>query len=80
MSIRVGEDNKRAKILAQKLSEIRGIVIDLNTVQANIIFFTLSSNIKNQDKITDYFKTQNIKLGGYNSNKVFRIITHYYIK
>lgn len=54
--------------------------IDLKSVEANIIFFSLNSSVKNQDKLSEYLESNKIKFGSLKSDGTFRIITHYYIK
>jgi len=41
----LGEDNRRARTLADGLAEISGIVLDPKTVETNIVFFSLAQDL-----------------------------------
>jgi len=76
----LAEDHAHAQTLAQGLSEIPGVEIDLASVQTNLIFFGLSSElaIEPAEFITKLAEEHNIKIGG-RGGRDFRIVTHYWI-
>ena len=72
---RLEEDQKNAQELAQQLSEIDNIKIDISKVKTNIIFFHLiSNNISDEQFLADLIKN-NIKID-YKGNRKFRLVTH----
>jgi len=74
---RLKEDHDNARILGEGLADIKGIQIDLNTVQTNIVRF----NIEETGIITEDFcnklEKYGIKAGG--SGTSVRMVTHLYI-
>ncbi len=75
MISRLEEDQKNAQELAQQLSAIDNIKIDISKVKTNIIFFHLiSNNISDEQFLADLIKN-NIKID-YKGNRKFRLVTH----
>lgn len=68
---RLAEDHEKAKLLAQGLSKIDGIKLDLNSVETNMVFIELTKNI---DKDVERFmKDRNILITGHRN---IRLVTH----
>lgn len=80
MTKRLHEDHANAKRLAVGLSQIPGIIVDMNQVQTNMVIFTLDDTIPmDTDQITTIMERDyNIKLGPRNA-RAFRAVTHYWI-
>jgi threonine aldolase len=77
---RLADDHANAQKLAQGLAEIPGVIINLASVQTNLIFFSLSSDLaiepaKLMEKLE---KDYNVKLGS-RGGREFRAVTHYWI-
>ena len=80
MTGRLPEDNLRAKRLAQALSRIDGITVDLERVETNMVFFS-SRRIQtagDSDRIVRLFNDDRILINGADRG-VFRFVTHYWI-
>jgi threonine aldolase len=71
---RLKEDHAHARILAEGLTELDGVSLDLETVQTNIIRFDISGlGITARDFI-DQLRSHGIKAGGRGSR--IRLVTH----
>lgn len=68
---RLSEDHKNAKILAEGLSRLDEIKLDLSAVETNMVFIELTRNIKND--IQAFLKDRNILISGH---KNIRLVTH----
>jgi threonine aldolase len=68
---RLAEDYEQAQILAQGLSKIDGIKLDLNAVETNMVFIELTKNVKND--IQSFMKERNILISGHRN---IRLVTH----
>lgn len=72
---RLNVDHENAKYLAEGLSNIKGVIIDPEGIQTNIIRFSLSKNTtKTSNKIVFELMRKNILLNP--SKNDFRIVTH----
>lgn len=72
---RLGEDHANALKLAQGLAEIKGVQIDLKTVQTNIVFFSLPGREKDLPAILNRLEEKQVlalALGGR-----VRLVTHH---
>ena len=68
-------DHKNAKLLAEELSKIDNIKIDLEKIHTNIIFFYLqNTNLKDEKFILELLNN-NIKIDS-KGNRKFRMVTH----
>ena len=67
----LSEDHKNAKLLAEGLSKIEGIKLDLSAVETNMVFIELTKNVKND--IQTFMKDRNILISGH---KNIRLVTH----
>jgi len=68
---RLADDHKNAKLLAEGLSKIEGIKLDLSVVETNMVFIELTKNVKND--IQAFMKSRNILISGH---KNIRLVTH----
>jgi len=68
---RLADDHKNAKLLAEGLSKIDGIKLDLSAVETNMVFIELTKNVKND--IQTFMKERNILISGH---KNIRLVTH----
>ena len=71
---RLKDDHENAKLLAEKLSKLNGISIDLKNVQTNIVAFDLDPSI-NCDSILLKLKEKGILASAQDKNRV-RLVTH----
>lgn len=77
---RLEEDHKNAQLLAEKLSEIPGIVIEPSTVHINIVFFTHTSNETiDSEAFVDFMKSKGILVNPADSKNTLRFVTHRWI-
>lgn len=70
-------DHARARRLAEGLSEIPGVVIDLGTVQSNIIIFRPPAGLSHEAVIAG-MADQRVKISNYGLRGL-RMVTHYQI-
>ncbi|MFA7123786.1 MAG: beta-eliminating lyase-related protein, partial [Candidatus Delongbacteria bacterium] len=68
---RLSEDHQKAQILAQGLSKIDGIKLDLNAVETNMVFIELNRNVDND--IEKFLRDRGILITGH---KNIRLVTH----
>lgn len=68
---RLAEDHENAQILAQGLSKIDGIKLDLNAVETNMVFIELNRNVDND--IEKFLRDRGILITGH---KNIRLVTH----
>lgn len=79
MSKRIGEDHRRAKMLAEGLKNISGIMLDENTPQTNMIYFNLTERISmNENDVVAEMLKHNIQVDWADKRR-FRLVTHYEI-
>lgn len=79
MTLRLGEDHRRARLLAQGLSEISGIRFDQGMPQTNMVFITFDESIQlTADEILRKLADRGIKVGK-TGKRCFRLVTHYWI-
>ena len=72
-------DHERAKKLARGLAEIKGIQIDQNAVDINMVFFSFKiTDAKEAAHITESFAKKGIVINPPDQD-VFRFVTHYWI-
>ena len=74
--VQIKKDHNNAKVLAEGLNKIKGLSVQLNLIQTNIIYFKLES-----DKITAQAFVKSMNLKGIKffetSPNRFRLVTHY---
>jgi threonine aldolase len=71
---RLKEDHENATILANGLAQIRGIIINLETVQTNIVRYDLANLELNSTIFISELEKYGIKAGG--SGTGMRMVTH----
>ena len=71
-------DHENAKILAQKLSKIKGIKINLDNVQTNMVTFDIDRDI-NDAEFLEQLKKEGILALATSKSKI-RLVTHYGIE
>ncbi|NLZ53805.1 MAG: low-specificity L-threonine aldolase [Thermoanaerobacteraceae bacterium] len=79
MTSRLSEDHENARLLAQGLSEIPGISIDMDTVQTNIVICDISGLKMTAGEFSAKLYEKGIRVNGGNST-IVRFVTHYWIK
>ena len=76
---RLEEDHQRARLLAQGLSEVPGLVLDLNTPQTNMVFLSLAEEVEfSAIEVATELAKKMIRVGVTGSRR-FRLVTHYWI-
>ena len=78
MTRRLKEDHDNAKLLAEGLSQIPGITIDMETVQTNIIICDISGLGLNGNEFSKRLYEKGIKINGGNTG-IVRFVTHYWV-
>ena len=72
---RLHEDHENARRLAEGLTDIQGIGIDLNAVVTNIVVFDISGTGKTSPELCSRLKEKNILAVGID-DKTMRMVTH----
>jgi threonine aldolase len=70
------EDHARARRLAEGLAERRGIRIDPERVQTNIVIFDISATGLTTSQFTSELKSRGVLANGINGHEM-RMVTHY---
>jgi len=73
---RLVEDHRNAKRLAEGLSDIPGIVVDLESVQTNIVIFDVSGTGLTTASLTEQLRELGVLASGINA-RYMRMVTHY---
>jgi len=74
---RLKEDHENARILAEGLTKIDGISLDLKTVQTNIVIFDVSGLSVDSSKFVTKVSEQGVKASGITDNPYsVRMVTH----
>ncbi len=73
---RLAEDHQHARILAGGLAELPDVVLDLGTVQTNLIVFRLNPDRWSPSRFITAMREQGVLLGGSGYNQL-RFATHY---
>ncbi|MBC7235220.1 MAG: low-specificity L-threonine aldolase [Chloroflexi bacterium] len=76
---RLAEDHENARILAQGIKEIRGLDVDLGTVQSNIVIFSLTAEGVPITDVVKAFYAEGLKINNIDAGR-FRAVTHYGIE
>jgi len=72
---RMADDHKNANHLAQELAQIKGIDIDLESVQSNIVIMNIASTGKIVADVLNALKSENVLAVQFGSTKI-RCVTH----
>jgi threonine aldolase len=76
MTIRLSEDHENARYLADGLSKIPFIKIDVDQVKISMVFFAVEKPGFNEAAFSDYLLQQGIKNTGFDLGKM-RLVTNY---
>ena len=80
MRLRLDRDHENAKLLASRLSEIPGIIIDQADVQINMVFFGHERNPSiDSEAFVEFMKGKGILVNPCDANHRLRLVTHYWI-
>jgi threonine aldolase len=80
MTLRLDEDHANARLLAEGLAEMPQIVIELDRVQTNMVFFELKEGMEvTAPELVERLKAHNIWLMARDERR-FRAVTHYWIR
>ena len=74
--VQIKKDHNNAKVLAEGLNKIKGLSVQLNLVQTNIIFFKLESDEITAQTLVESMNSKGIKFFETSPNR-FRLVTHY---
>jgi threonine aldolase len=76
---RLAEDHARAKKLADGLRQVPGLVLDAGTPATNMVFFSLSPQVKaTTEKVIAALKQRGVLVAA-EADRYFRLVTHYWI-
>jgi threonine aldolase len=75
MPARLHEDHANARLLAQALSKLEGVAIDLDSVETNILIFKLTNGQSAAD-LASRLKTRGILASEVGPNAI-RMVTHF---
>jgi threonine aldolase len=79
MTGRLVEDHLRAKKLADGLRQITGLALDPGTPATNMVFLSLTAQVKGAtDEFIERLKERGILIGA-TSERAYRLVTHYWI-
>lgn len=70
--VRLADDHAHARKLAEGLSAIEGLDVELDMVETNMVF--VSSDLETQPKLIEFLKDRSILVGGYGQ---LRLVTHH---
>jgi threonine aldolase len=73
---RLAEDHENARRLAEGLARIAGICIDLNTVQTNMVVFSIMDERFSCESFIDEAMKQGVRLGEFKFSRI-RAVVHY---
>lgn len=74
MSKRLNEDHDNAKYMAKKLSELKGVEVDMDSVQINMVFFKVDRPANLIDSLPEKMFDKGIKINGEELGE-FRFVT-----
>ena len=75
---RLYEDHENATLLAKELSKLPGVLVDLERVEINMVFFKFTNSEIDTQKLVDFFLENHIKINN-TENGEMRFVTHYWI-
>lgn len=78
MTSRLKEDHENARILAEKLSCIPGITVNMEDVQINMVFFDMSKTAFETSKLVAGMLKRGIKINDA-ENGIMRFVTNYWV-
>lgn len=75
---RLQEDHEKARFLAEKLLQIPGISLDLDTVQTNIVIFDIKQTGRSVPQVLENLKTKGVLVIPF-GNTTVRAVTHLHV-
>lgn len=69
------QDHSHAQSIAEQLNSVKGISVDLSSVQSNIVMADVSASGKSAIEVTDLLKSETILASAF-SSKIVRFVTH----
>lgn len=76
---RLAEDHQRARMLAEGLATIHGLVLDPDTPRTNMIFCSLADTVlMNASQVVAALAERGVRVGAVGTRR-FRLVTHYWI-
>ncbi|PEL14396.1 low-specificity L-threonine aldolase [Bacillus sp. AFS017336] len=79
MTKRLHEDHENALYLAERLSEIPTIKVDLSQININLVFFQMTNMKHSPEEIEQIFKENGIIIFAPEEDGMMRFATHYWI-
>ncbi|MHC5137878.1 MAG: beta-eliminating lyase-related protein, partial [Planctomycetota bacterium] len=76
---RLADDHTNAKALAEGLNKIHGVDVDLNSVQTNMIYFTLTTEAVSDEQLISSAVEKGVKFLSI-VPRAFRMVTHHGIE
>jgi len=77
---RLSDDHDHARLLAEGLARIPGIVVDVPMVRTNMVFFDLADDVPfSPAEVAERMRTTANVWTGTNGPRGFRAVTHYWI-
>lgn len=76
MSLRLQEDHENARYLAEELAKIPGVVVNMATVEINMVFFKWEASTAFKEQLPDILLKKGIKING-EEDGLFRFVTSY---
>jgi threonine aldolase len=76
---RLAEDHRRAQVLASKLGEMPGLLLDMGMPATNMVYLSLSDEVPlSGAQVKEQLAARGIKVGLV-GRRSFRLVTHYWI-
>ena len=76
ISQQINNDHENARVLAEGLSKINCLNVDLDKVSTNIIYFSINQKVMKGKELVSLMSSHNVKFFEVSPNK-FRLVTHY---
>ena len=76
----LGADHENAKLLAARLAEIPGMIVDQGAVQINMVYFSHERGATiDSEAFVEYMKGKGILINASDPDNQYRFVTHYWI-
>jgi threonine aldolase len=72
---RLGEDHENAKLIAERLANVRGVELELEKIQSNIVIFVLDEGLPDAADVVSRAKAEGVLLNVFGPRRV-RAVTH----
>ncbi len=77
---RLADDHAHARLLAEGLAELPGVLVDVDMVRTNMVFFNLADDVAlTPDEVAGRMRETAGVYVGTNGSRGFRAVTHYWI-